>query len=191
MSPLQIPADAVLLPIDIQKAFDHPGLGRRNNPNLEANVRDLFAAWRAKGRPLIHVRHVSSASTMGFQPGSPGIDFKEEARPKVGEQVITKQVHSAFIGTDLERSLEAWKSRSLILFGIQTNYCVATTARMASNLGYTVLVVGDACSTLPQKMLDGSMAKPELVHDIALSELHGEFAAVVSTRDVLAAVASR
>lgn len=187
---LEIPRDAVLLPIDIQKAFDNPSLGRRNNPQLEGNVRTLFAAWRAAGRPLVHVRHVNPKSGMGFDK-SPGTDFKEEARPHVGEQVVTKNVHSAFIGTGLEQALEAWKSRTLVILGIQTNYCVASTARMAGNLGYKVLVVGDACSTLPQPMLDGSTAKPELAHDLALAELHGEFGTVVKTADVVAAVAPK
>ncbi len=187
---LEIPRDAVLLPIDIQNAFDNPSLGRRNNPKLEENVRTLFAAWRAAGRPIVHVRHVNPQSRMGFN-AAPGTDFKEEARPKVGEQVITKSVHSAFIGTELEQALAAWKSKTLVILGIQTNYCVATTARMAGNLGYAVHVVGDACSTLPQPMLDGSIAKPELAHDLALAEIHGEFGTVVSTADVVAAVAPK
>jgi nicotinamidase-related amidase len=181
---LELPRDAVLLPIDIQKAFDDPAVGRRNNPQFEGNVADLFAAWRAAGRPLVHVRHVNPRSSMGFDK-APGTDFKEEARPKVGEAVVTKSVHAAFIGTDLDRHLAAWKAKTLVLLGIQTNYCVATTARMAANLGYTVYVVGDACSTVPQRMLDGSTARPELVHDVALSELHGEFGTVVRTADVL------
>jgi nicotinamidase-related amidase len=78
-----------------------------------------------------------------------------------------------------------------VLCGIQTNYCVATTARMAGNLGYTVFVAGDACATFPQRLLGGGEVGAQAVHELALAELHGEFAAVVGMADLLRAVGAR
>lgn len=184
--PLDLTPDAVLLTVDAQQGFDQ--FKGRNNPQLESNLAALHAAWRAAGRPLVHVRHDSTEAASVFRPGLPGNAFKPEAQPQKGEPVVRKSVHSAFIGTDLEGRLRQMGARSLVILGIQTNYCVASTARMAGNLGYKTYVVADACATFPQRLLDGSEVNAQAAHDLALAELHGEFATVVSTRDVLDAI---
>lgn len=184
--PLQLPPDAVLLTVGVQKGFDQ--FPKRNNPGAESNVAALHAAWRKAGRPLVHVRHDSVEPLSVFRPGLPGNAFKPEAEPQGKEPVVRESVHSAFIGTDLEGRLRQMGARTLVVFGIQTNYCVATTARMAGNLGYKTYVVGDACATFPQKLLTGRTVDAQTAHDLALAELHGEFATVVSTQDVLAAL---
>ena len=50
---------AVLLPIDMQQAFDGPDWPRRWNRDVDGNGLALLAAWRASARPVIHVRHDS------------------------------------------------------------------------------------------------------------------------------------
>jgi len=184
--PLTLPRDAVLLVIDVQKGFDQ--FPSRNNPQCEANIAALQAAWRKAGRPLWHVKHNSVEPASVFRPGLPGNAHKPQTAPAPGEPVVPKSTHSAFIGTDLEDRLQALGSEALVLCGIQTNYCVASTARMAGNLGYQTFVVGDACATFPQKLLSGQVVDAQLAHDLALAELHGEFATVVTTADVLAAL---
>lgn len=183
--PLRFPRDAVLLTVDAQRGFDQlPG---RNNPGLERNIQALHAAWRKAGRPLIHVRHDSVFPESVLRPNQPGNDLKPEAAPQGDEPVVRKNVHSSFIGTDLEGRLRRLGAHTLVILGIQTNYCVATTARMASNLGYKTYVVGDACATFDLPLLDGSSVTAQVVHDMALAELQEEFATVVSTKDVVAA----
>src|SRR5688572_32595478 len=98
--PLQLPSDAILLTIDVQKGFDQ--FPQRNNPQAEANIAALHAAWRKAGRPLWHVRHDSEEADSVFRPELPGNAFKTETAPAPGEPVIPKSVHSAFIGTELE-----------------------------------------------------------------------------------------
>ena len=187
--PLDLDPGAVLLTVDVQRGFDQ--FKGRNNPALEANVAALHKAWRAAGRPLIHVKHDSVEPRSVFRPELPGNAIKPEAAPARGEAVVKKSVHSAFIGTDLEGRLRQMGARTLVVLGIQTNYCVATTARMAGNLGYRTFVVGDACATFPQRLLDGRTVDAQAAHDLALAELHGEFATVVGTRDVVRALGVR
>lgn len=185
-TPLNLDRNAVLLCIDVQKGFDQiPG---RNNPGFEATLARLQDGWRAAGRPVWHVRHDSVEPKSVLRPNQPGHGFKPETAPKKGEPVIPKSVHSAFIGTDLEDRLQAAGCETLVIAGIQTNFCVATTARMAGNLGYQTFVVGDACATFPQELLGGKRIDADLAHDVALGELHGEFATVVQAADVLAAL---
>jgi nicotinamidase-related amidase len=75
-----------------------------------------------------------------------------------------------------------------VIAGISTNHCVSTTTRMAGNLGFTTWVVSDATATFDRVGPDGINYSAEQIHAIALSDLHGEFATVVDTQTVIAAV---
>jgi nicotinamidase-related amidase len=128
--------NAVLIVIDVQKGFDDPRWGQRNNPDAEANIARLLAAWRESAHPIFYVQHVSllPGSPLGLE--SPGCAFKDEVKPLEGEPVVQKHVNSAFIGTDLEDQLRAHGYDTLVITGLTTQYCVSTTARMAGNLGF-------------------------------------------------------
>ena len=95
----------VLLPIDMQRGFDDPGAPRRWNREADANGLALLAAWRAAGRPIVHVRHDSLSPGSTFAAGAPGNRFRPGFEPRPGEALVTKSVNSAFIGTDLDLRL--------------------------------------------------------------------------------------
>ena len=181
-------APAALLVIDVQQGFDDPIWGPRNNPALETHVAELLDAWRAARRPVLHARHMSTLPTSPLRPGQQGNDFKAEAAPQAGEPVIEKRVNSCFIGTTLDEDLRRSGISSLVLAGLTTNHCVSTTARMAGNLGYTVWVVSDATAAFDRTGPDERLYPAELVHRVALSDLHGEFATVTDTRTLIAEV---
>ena len=182
------PHAATLLLIDIQRGFDEPSWGRRNNPDMEQRASVLLRAWRATGRPVVHVRHMSTAPSSPLRPGQPGNEFKPETAPLAGEEVIEKRVNSAFIGTSLETRLRRAGSQGLVIAGLTTNHCVSTTARMAGNLGFPTWVVSDATATFDRVGPDGVEHPAERIHAMALSDLHGEFATVVDTEAVLASL---
>lgn len=185
MKPL--PADAALIVIDVQKGFDDGTWGPRNNPDAERNIARLLGAWRASGRPVIHINHDSLSPTGSFRPGTPGCEPKPEAAPLAGEPVLRKVVNSGFIGTDLEVRLRAAGIGTVVIVGLTTNHCVSTTARMAGNLGFAACVVSDATAAFDRPALDGRNRPAEAVHLAALSDLEGEFAGVIDTEAVLAA----
>ena len=182
------PTPSTLLVVDLQEGFDAPSWGRRNNPHLEQRVADLLRVWRGTGRPVVHVRHMSTDPSSPLRPGQPGNAFKPETAPVAGEAVIEKSVNSAFIGTSLEIDLRRAGCRGLIIVGLTTNHCVSTTARTAGNLGFVTSVVSDATATFDRVGPDGIEYRAELIHAMALSDLHGEFATIVDTADVVAAV---
>jgi nicotinamidase-related amidase len=62
-----------------------------------------------------------------------------------------------------------------------TNHCVSTTARMAGNLGYLTFVAADATAAFDRASIDGIIRPAQDVHDAALSDLHDEFAQVVTS----------
>lgn len=183
---MTLPHDAVLLLVDVQQAFDDPSWGQRNNPQAEANIAALLAAWRASARPVIHIQHRSPRPHSLFHPDAPGYRFKPEALPREGEPVLHKQVNSGFIGTDLEQRLRAAHASRLVIAGITTDHCVSTTTRMAENLGFQPIIVSDATATFERTTSAGRHFSAQLMHDSALASLDREFAAVHDTAAVLA-----
>lgn len=186
-----LPRDATLLVVDVQKGMDYYAAEyNRNNPGLEANIARLQRAWRESARPIIHVQHLSTEPDSPLRPGQAGVDIKDEVRPLVGEPVVQKSVSSAFIGTNLEADLRRRGVTTLVVVGMQTNMCVSTTARMAGNLGFTTYVVSDATATFDNIGPDGTRYPSELLHNVALADLHGEFSTVVDTATILARAAA-
>jgi nicotinamidase-related amidase len=167
-----------LLVIDVQQGLDDPARGERNNPDFERNLAAALAAWRERGAPVIHVRH---ESTEGGQliPGTPAFEYKAEARPVEGEPEITKNVNSAFIGTDLEARLRRDGAEVVAVAGLTTNHCCSTTARMAANLGFETWLLDDALATHPCETPDGDVIPAETMHRTELAALNGEFGEVM------------
>ncbi len=181
-------AHAALLIIDVQQGFSNPCWGPRNNPEAEANIGHLLAAWRQSGRPVVHVHHDSSSLDGSFVPGTPGNAPKAEAVPVEGEPVHHKTVNSGFIGTRLEQELRDAGIDTLAIVGLTTQHCVSTTTRMAGNLGFHAYVVADATATFDQIGIDGQKRAASEVHLAALSDLNGEFATVIDTKNLLASL---
>lgn len=179
------PNNATLVVIDVQQGFLDPSWGPRNNPDAEANIARLIAAWRRSGRPIRHIHHSSRSPTGSFYKGTPGHLIKPEATPVSGEPVHVKEVNSGFIGTSLEQDLRADGSNTLVIVGLTTNHCISTTARMAGNLGFATYVVEDATATFDRLSLTGETRPAAEVHAAALSDLSDEFATIVRTVDVL------
>jgi nicotinamidase-related amidase len=177
---------AALLVVDVQAGFDDPFWGPRNNPQAEENIARIIAAWRAAGRPILHVLHDSTSANSPLRPGSAGNAPKPEAQPLQGEGVHRKSVNSAFIGTSLESDLRRAGIDVLVVVGLTTNHCVSTTVRMAGNLGFETYLVTDATATFDRPGIDGRNRPAEEVHAAALSDLKDEFATLLDTQAVLA-----
>jgi nicotinamidase-related amidase len=183
---LTLPENTTLLVIDVQQGLDDPHFGVRNNPAAESNIAALIAAWRQAERPIIHVQHHSVTPGSPLRPEAPGVAVKPEARPRDGELVITKNVNSAFIGTDLEAQLRAAGVDTLVICGLTTEHCVSTTTRMAGNLGFTAYLAADATASHSKTAYTGETIPAEQVYTTALANLHGEFATVMDTAAVIA-----
>lgn len=178
---MKITANTALLIIDVQKYFDDPVLGRRNNPDAEQKMAQLLAVWRESNRPVIHIKHISKPSLTDH----PGREIKEVVAPLPGEPVFIKNVNSAFIGTNLEVFLRESEIETLVIVGLTTDHCVSTTTRMAKNLGFHPFIVSDATATFDRISFDGKLYVAEEIHHLALVSLSDEFATVVNTESVL------
>lgn len=180
--------NTALLLIDLQIGFDnnaHWG-GNRNNPNCEQVCFNLLQQWRELNLPIFHIQHNSTDPNSPLRPNQIGNDFKPLIAPINDEIIIGKTVNSAFIGTNLEHELKVRNIDTLVIVGLTTNHCISTTTRMAGNLGFKVYVVADGTATFDRVGFDGKHYDSELVHAISLASLHGEFATVLMSDEILA-----
>ncbi|MGO4870517.1 MAG: isochorismatase family protein [Roseiarcus sp.] len=180
-----IPADAVLLPIDMQRGFDAPGSPALSS-RPDAPALRLLAAWRKSGRIVVHVRHDSVEPGSAFAPGLPGNAMRDGFSPEPGEALVTKSVNAAFIGTDLDLRLRRLRATTIVAFGLTTDRCVSTTVRLGANMGYRLIVAADACAAFDQPGLDGAIIPAATVHAVHLATLANEFAEVARVEAIVA-----
>jgi nicotinamidase-related amidase len=175
---------AVLLPIDMQTAFDELQWPRRWNRDVDANGLALIGAWRAAKRAIIHVRHDSITPGSTLAAGAPGNSFRPGFGPVDDEALVSKSVNSAFIGTDLDLRLKRLGARRVIVFGITTDMCVSTTIRTGANMGWDMILVPDACDCFDLPAGDGATIRAEDIHAAHVATLGFEFCRTFSTADL-------
>jgi nicotinamidase-related amidase len=174
-----------LLLVDVQKGVNEVKYyggpsGKRNNHCAEENMRCLLAEWRRLGKRVAFTRHnsreINSPLKLELETGNQ-IEGLEINGPDI---VVEKDVNSGFIGTSLELELRRSGINRLVVMGFYTNYCIETTVRMAGNLGFDTYLVHDACAAVNTLGHDGEYYEPDLVHNMSIASLHGEFCTAIS-----------
>lgn len=168
-----------LLVVDVQRGFEDPALGPRDNPHAEENVAKLIAAWRRRGDPIVVVQHDWRGGPL--ERGTPGFELKEAVAGEPDLRIV-KTVHSSFHGdVDLDAWLRERGIGAIAVCGIQTNFCCETTARIGSDLGYDVWFVLDATHTFDIAAPDGEVVPAAEIARMTGINLQDEFAEVVTT----------
>ena len=174
-----------LLLVDVQegvndvKYYGGPSL-KRNNDSAEEKMRCLLTEWRRLGKQVAFTRHnsreLNSPLKLSLETGKQieGLDIHES------DIVVDKDVNSGFIGTSLEVELRRSGIDRLVVMGFYTNYCIETTVRMAGNLGFDTYLVHDACAAINTLGHDGTYYDADLVHNMSIASLHGEFCTAIS-----------
>jgi gluconolactonase len=138
--------------------------GHANEQNVVENVKDLAAACRAKGVPVIHVWYIVEPGAPGLKQNAPLFQGLKEANALVrgtwgaapaegleaqdGDFVVEKMRMSAWQGTKLQNLLDGLGRDTVIITGAWTNMSIEHTARTGADMGYYMLVVDDGCSTM-------------------------------------------
>jgi nicotinamidase-related amidase len=181
-----------LVAVDAQDGFDDPWWGPRNNPGCDDNIAALADAFAATGRPMVHVQHRSENPDSPLHPANPGHALKAYLARHEPDLLVTKTVNSAFHGSpDLHAWLSSEGIAGIVVCGITTNHCCETTARVGGNLGYDVWFALDATHTFDRLGPDGTTMTADELARATATNLHGEFATVVGTQQVLDALGRR
>lgn len=186
----QFDSSTALLLIDVQKGVNDTGYyggpnGRRNNPEAESRIQSILTEWRRHGRQVAFTRHNSREEKSPLKISLESGEQLEGLEPAENDIVVIKDVNSGFVGTSLELDLRRAGIQRLLVVGFFTNVCVETTVRMAGNMGFDTYLVHDACATMNSVGLDGTYYDPQLVHDMSIAGLNGEFCTAISTEDAL------
>jgi nicotinamidase-related amidase len=165
-----------LLLIDIQEFYFPGGALPLQGPEAAADqAARLLARFRQDGELIMHVRH--EAASQG--------DIHPTVAPHDGEMVITKRYANAFRDTDLLQILREHQIERLVICGMQTHMCVEAATRAAADLGFQVILVGDACATRDLAYGGRTVAAAD-VHASTLASLQRTYAEVMSTEEFLA-----
>jgi nicotinamidase-related amidase len=180
-----------LIVIDAQESFRHrPYYTERDMPAYLGAQNALIESCKAQQIAIVRIFHVDGeavasnpfAQESGFIKAIEGLAVFDTAA------TFHKSRHSALVGTGLEAWLRERNIHQLIISGIRTEQCCETTARHASDLGFTVRYVTDATLTFDMKHLDGT---PLHAHDIkarTAAVLAGRFATVCSVQECVDAL---
>jgi nicotinamidase-related amidase len=177
-----------VLVIDMQEGMaDRIRAGRpMASPDAPDRIAALLAAARAQGLPVIHVLHDDPHPDSPFRKGLPGAEPMPCAVPQQGETLFWKHGSSAFAGTGLDAHLKSLGITELVVAGAVAAFCVTSTVRMASDLGYRVLLPQDALLGFDLPAHDGGVIDAATVQRVTLSVLGADFATLTTVKALAA-----
>jgi nicotinamidase-related amidase len=176
-----------LLIVDIQNDYFPGGtMELEGSVAAGANAGILLSAFRQKGLPIVHVRHLSvRPGATFFVPGTPGAEIHASVAPLAGETIVEKNFPNSFRQTSLGELLQARQIGELVIAGMMTHMCIDATTRAAFDLGYKCRLAHDACAT--RALTFGGQTIPATqVHAAFVAALHGLFANAAAAGEIVA-----
>ncbi len=146
----------VLLVVDMQTGlFSEPSPELNDAAGVLSRVADLIDSARGLGVPIIYTRFCGPLGSP-LAEHSPDSAIHSTVAPRAGELIIQKDDSDAFLRTDLGDRLKELGTTTLIVCGLQSEFCIDSTCRTAYALGHRVVLVGDAHTTADSGPLTGA-----------------------------------
>lgn len=167
----------LLLIIDMQKAIaDEKPYAYEE---VEKNIAKLLNHYRNNNFPIIFIQHDGSKGSE-FEPGINSWEIVDKLKPQESEIIINKKYNSAFKKTTLESELIKKGINKLIIVGMQTEYCIDTTIRVAFEKGYEIIIPEMTNTTVDNGLLTG-----EQIYKHHNNILNNRFALIKTVEEVL------
>ena len=141
-----------LLVIDVQQAMidEHPA----SMDAFMLNLKMLIDTAHKNNTEVIYVRHDGGeGDVLAF--GTPGWQLEKSLTPRADERVFDKRFGSAFRQTGLQDYLTHQGISRLVVCGMQTEYCIDTSVKVAFEHGYEVIIPSGATTTYANPFLSG------------------------------------
>jgi len=142
--------------------------------NVVENVKQLAAACRKAGVPVIHVWYIVEEGSAGLKQNAPLFEGVKSANalvrgswgaapvdglePQRGDHVVEKMRMNGFYETRLDILLRGLGVETLIISGAWTNMSIEHTARHAADAGYRAVVVSDGTSTVDDEWQNAALS---------------------------------
>lgn len=140
-----------LLIIDVQVAmFSYENATLFKGKEVLTNIKRIVDSARKVQMPVIFIQHTEDEE---YTKGLPTWEICEEISPTSNEIVIEKSSCDSFHKTNLQKVLQEFEVKNLIIMGMQSEFCVDTTCRRAFSMGYSGILVQDAHSTFDNPFL--------------------------------------
>lgn len=145
-------SNVTLMIVDVQKRLidDHP----YNERKVIENIKKLILTARNNGQEVIYVRHDDGEGSE-LAKGTEGWQIYDEIVPNSDEKIFDKKFNSAFIKTGLKEYLESKNIDTIILTGLQTEYCIDATCKSAFEHEYKVIIPEETNTTFDNEYLLG------------------------------------
>jgi nicotinamidase-related amidase len=92
-----------------------------------------------------------------FVRGTWNNEIVEDLAPLRGETVIDKPGKGAFYATGLEPALRARGIETILVCGLTTHVCVASTLREAADRGFDTALLADCCQSYEPALHEGAL----------------------------------
>jgi len=175
-----------LIIVDIQNDYFPGGtMPLAGSDQAGQNAKLILGRFRTDNRPIFHIQHIATKpSATFFRPGTQGAAIHDYVIPSGNEKVIIKHYPNSFRETDLLDLLESENITDLVICGMMTHMCIDATVRAAKDLGFNIVLIGDACATRDLEM-NGKTAKAEDVQNSFLAALNYTYATIMTTQQYL------
>lgn len=170
-------SNIALLVVDVQNALikAHP----YNEQKVIDNIKTLILAVRDHKKEVVYVRHDDGKGSE-LEQGTDGWQIYDDIAPNSNEVIFEKQYNSAFHKTKLRDYLESKEIDTIILVGMQTEYCMDATCKSAFDYGYQLIIPEETNTTFDNEYLSG-----EKLYEFYNYRIWNErFATVLSIDDV-------
>lgn len=141
-----------LLVIDVQQAMidEHPA----RMDEFMLNLKLLIDTAHQSGTEVIYVRHDGGEGDV-LAYGTSGWQLEKSLHPRAEERVFNKLFGSAFRQTGLRDYLVEREISRLVVCGMQTEYCIDTSVKVAFEFGYDVVIPAGGTTTYANPFLSG------------------------------------
>lgn len=167
-----------LLVIDVQQAMIDERPARMDEFML--NLKLLIDAAHSGQTEVVYVRHDGGEGDV-LAYGTSGWQLDRSLQPRADEKIFDKRFSSAFRQTGLQEYLSSRGISRLVVCGMQTEYCVDTSVKVAFEFGYEVIIPASCTTTYSNPILSGD----KLIHYYERMIWHEPLARVVDLEDAL------
>lgn len=141
-----------LLVVDIQKGITDNRL--YNFESFIDNTKRIIDAARANQIEVIYFQHDDGPET-GFSIGDEDFEIANQVTPMDEEKVFVKDINSCFGNEEFVDYIK--NEDTLMVVGLQTNFCVDATVKSAFERGYKVIIPQGANSTFDNDYMTGEV----------------------------------